>query len=49
MDDVGDESDHDDIDLEAKNEIENKDDLDHNFKVGKFLSLVNFINCVVQF
>lgn len=41
MDDVVDESDdNDDIDLEAENEIENEDDLDQNFKVSEFLSLV---------
>lgn len=49
VDDVVDESDdNDDADLEAENEVENEDDLDQSFKVGSFLSLVNFINCVYQ-
>lgn len=49
VDDVVDESDdNDDADLEAENEVENEDDLDQNFKVGTFLSLVNFINCISQ-
>lgn len=42
MDDVVDESDdNDDIDIEAENETENEDDLDQNFKVSTFLSLVS--------
>lgn len=49
VDDVLDESDdNDDLDLEAENEVENEDDLDQNFKVGTFLSFINFASCISQ-